>query len=540
MIPKGPEAKEKVEVLRFLAGGSPPSRVLPRLRRAGYTAAPPRREAREALLLETQDGRLRKAGLRLGVAPWPSPSRWLLEGPLGESEGPLAGGWSGPTLDPAPAGLPEEAVAAAAGRRLLPLVLLRTRREERALTTPSGAPLRLFWETVAAASAWSSPPSWAPPRKLLGVAAQAPSREEAQLLATYLRDRLGLEPIAQDAASLALEDLGLPEPGAPAPARFALLPSDPLALAARKVVALQAFRMAANTEGTRRDLDPEFLHDLRVATRRLRSALRLFGPVLGPKRSASLRLELGWIGRLLGAVRDLDVFLGNLQEQAARLGEGAAVASLLAQELSRRREPEFDALASALASRRYAALLRRLRALGDSPAPKRLRGVQNPPADRAGGAMIREANRRVQKAGRSLGPDPPAAQLHRLRILIKRLRYTAEFFRDAYRGPDGSDRLAKILRELVAFQDCLGEHQDAVVAARRIRELAEEMDAQGRMPPEVLLELGALIQVQREVARERRGRLQALWSKYDRKVVRSRLARLLPAGAPETSPGQGA
>jgi CHAD domain-containing protein len=530
----------EAEVFRFLAGGRPPSRLLPRLARAGYAAQEPGREVLEELLLETQDGRLRKAGLRLGIARRGDLVLWRMEGPGGAREGVLEGGWAGSCAAPPVERLPEEAAAAASGRRLLPLLRLRLRREARRLSAPGGSELEMAWDTASGASPWAAKPAWVPAPALVTVTARGEAREEGRHLAIYLRDRLGLEPASADAVGLALGVLGLPEPGAPSPERFVLHADDPLALAARKIVGLQAMRMWANTEGTLRDLDPEYLHDLRVATRRLRAALRLLAPVLGPRRCGSLRVELGWIGRLLGAVRDLDVFLGNLDIQAARLGSGAAVAGLLAQELRRRREPEFEALAAALASRRYSALLRRLRTLGDSPPPRRPRGPQGLPAGRAAGEMIRAANRRVLKAGRRLAPDSPPLVLHRLRILIKRLRYTAEFFREAFRAPDGSDRLAKILDALVQFQDCLGEHQDAVVAMARIRALAEEMAREGKMPSDQLLELGALIQVQREIARERRDRLQALWARYDRRAVRRRLARLLPPEPGETSQESGA
>ena len=65
--------------------------------------------------------------------------------------------------------------------------------------------------------------------------------------------------------------------------------------------------------GTRLGEDIEELHDMRVATRRLRAALALFSTVL-PVRAQTFREELGWLGRVLGAVRDLDVQLDGLAD----------------------------------------------------------------------------------------------------------------------------------------------------------------------------------------------------------------------------------
>ena len=120
--------------------------------------------------------------------------------------------------------------------------------------------------------------------------------------------------------------------------------------------------------------------------------------------------------------------------------------------------------------------------------------------------------------------------LHRLRILMKRLRYTCEFFREAFPGPDPDHGppIGSYIKALVRFQDCLGEHQDAMVAMARIETLAHELVTGGSLPVEALLDLGAFIQVQREIARERRGKLAKLWADFDRKAVRS----LLPAAAP--------
>jgi CHAD domain-containing protein len=152
--------------------------------------------------------------------------------------------------------------------------------------------------------------------------------------------------------------------------------------------------------------------------------------------------------------------------------------------------------------------------------------------------LIRRAQKRVLKLGRTIGPGSPAADIHRLRILFKRLRYTCEFFREAFSDPaSGKDPLAEYIRAMVRFQDCLGEHQDAIVARVRIQDLAKGLIRQGALVPDQLLDLGGLIQVQREIAQDRRGRLRKLWARFDRRSVRKRLASLGVTG--QASPDVG-
>jgi len=346
-------------------------------------------------------------------------------------------------------------------------------------------------------------------------------------LATYLRDRLGLSTEPADLCRAALRLLNVPEPGAPLPASLRIHLGDRLTLAARKIVGQQVLKMKANVQGTLEDLDPEYLHDLRVASRRLRSALRLFAAELGARRSESLRVQLGWIARQLGSVRDLDVFILNLRDQAGRLGEGGAVAEVLADALGSHRQPERAALEAALPSRRFRPLLHRLDALAASTPPRTVRGVPSASVADEAPALIKKAQKRVLRLGRAIIPDAPAAALHRLRILFKRLRYACEFFREAYADPaTEQDPLADYIEAMVRFQDCLGEHQDAVVAIGRIQELANDMVREGALSPDQLLNLGGLIQVQREIAKDRRDRLAKLWTRFDKRSVRKRLTAL--------------
>ena len=214
-----------------------------------------------------------------------------------------------------------------------------------------------------------------------------------------LRDRLRLSEAAGDVCHVALLALNLSEPGAPLPDHLRMRLDDTLAAAARKVLGQQAMRIRANIAGTIEGEDPEYLHDLRVATRRLRSALRLFAGVLGARRSDALRRGLGWVAQRLGTVRDLDVFILNLREQAQRLGGADAIAALLTAELARQRQPARVALEAALTSRRFQALMCRLDTLASSPPPRPHPGAHGLLVAEIGPALLEEAQKRVLRLG---------------------------------------------------------------------------------------------------------------------------------------------
>jgi CHAD domain-containing protein len=452
---------------------------------------------------------------------------WHFEGPEAEYEEPFGDDFPFRSLPSDAEETPAVVRELAAGRLLFPLVRLKVYAQTVRLEGPAESRLSLRAERSVATPAWDEWPKGSWPLGLLTLGFLEGNPDALLHLATYLRDRLTLSPTHGDLCRAALQALGLAEPGAPLPTTLRIGLKDPLTLAARKVVGQQVLKMKANVKGTLEDLDPEYLHDLRVACRRLRSALRLFAAALGAKRSEMLRLELSWIARQLGSVRDLDVFILNLREQAQRLGEGGSVAEMLVDVLGRRRRPERAALDASLTSRRFRALLHRLEALAASPPPRIVRGVPGGTVAEAAPALITRAQKRVLKLGRAITPDSPAADLHRLRILFKRLRYACEFFREAFADlTAGQDPLADYIEGMVRFQDCLGEHQDAVVAIGRIQELASDMIRGGALSPDQLLNLGSLIQVQREITKDRRDRLLALWGQFDKRSVRRRLTAL--------------
>ncbi len=218
--------------------------------------------------------------------------------------------------------------------------------------------------------------------------------------------------------------------------------------------------------GTRIGEDPEELHDMRVASRRLRAAMQIFKDAL-PVRSKKLREELKWISGVLGEVRDLDVQLEQLEawissaapDDRDPLGELRGV-------LEERRGKARKSMLRVLDSRRYARFVESYSGfLARGPA-RRSQYARRAVLE-VGPELVRKRFRKVRKAGDGLEKDSPAGEYHELRKRGKRLRYALEFLSKIY-GKSATD-LTKALKSL---QDVLGDHQDAEVAVAHLRELA--------------------------------------------------------------------
>jgi CHAD domain-containing protein len=283
--------------------------------------------------------------------------------------------------------------------------------------------------------------------------------------------------------------------------RFLLQPDEPIGPASAKVLARQADVLARATPGALEGSDPEHLHDLRVASRRVRFALRILAPYLTPGRADTLREELGTFMAPMAALRDLDVFRAGLPEQLRRVGASQEGSERLVLGLQARWTAEHERLRAAIDTPRWARLLR---ALSRAPVVAAL-AVPEP----VGAVAPRLIARGVEKVARwkpRMLLDLPAPRLHRLRVTVRRLRYTCEYFVDLF-----GDDVRRLIRACIVVQDVLGAHQDATVALELLHRLSEERIEAGDARPEEMLVLGALLQVRREDAAIRRDAAVPAW-----------------------------
>jgi CHAD domain-containing protein len=258
--------------------------------------------------------------------------------------------------------------------------------------------------------------------------------------------------------------------------------------------------LLAHDPGTRLGTDEEELHQMRVATRRLRAYFRAARPMLAPDWVANIRTELAWLGSALGPVRDLDVLLGHLGKESAtlHLPERRAVERLL-QALRRERAAARSVLLQALESERYLTLLDQLEIGAESPA------VVDATVSLANiaGTEFKTLRRAIQESG----PDASDDLLHRIRIQGKRARYTAELAERSVGKP-----ARRFLRQAKTLQDLLGEHHDALVTQQRLRKLLGQ--ARGKF---AAFAVGRLVERQCERCRKTRTRLPNVWAKLEKR-----------------------
>jgi CHAD domain-containing protein len=266
----------------------------------------------------------------------------------------------------------------------------------------------------------------------------------------------------------------------------------------------QYARMLAHDPGVRLGDDPEELHQLRVATRRLRSALRTARPLLEQPWADSLQAELSWLADELGPARDVDVLLEHLRSEATELdpADRRALKPLFDQ-LVEEGKAARNRVLEALRSERYFAVLATLESAAAAPP----RGDDDVSLAKA----ARKEFDRLAKAMEELAADPSAARVHKARIKGKRARYAAELVEDDL-GKDGR-RLISAAKE---FQDVAGEHQDAVVAEDRIRGLLR-----GKKSQRLALASGILVARERERRALAVAALPEAWARVERAAAKA-------------------
>jgi CHAD domain-containing protein len=234
----------------------------------------------------------------------------------------------------------------------------------------------------------------------------------------------------------------------------------------RRALALSVIRLILHDPIARLDVDPEGVHQARVATRRLRSDLRTFRSLVDTTFASSLRSELGWLAAILGDVRDGDVMLERLRTRAGALPEELANgAEHVLAALEQERTGARASLVEAFASDRYLALLDRLVAAANEPTLDQAAAA--PAADVVPG-LVRRPWHKLEKRVERLGASPSDEQLHDIRIRTKRVRYAADAVSPAVGKPARG-----LARAAARLQGVLGDLNDAVVAAAWLRQRCE-------------------------------------------------------------------
>lgn len=279
-------------------------------------------------------------------------------------------------------------------------------------------------------------------------------------------------------------------------------PTNPARRIVEASVTSAARRLIQHDPIARIGADPEGVHQMRVAARRLRSDLKTFKDLVKKEWSAPLRSELKWLGDMLGPVRDLDVLQQRLHASSEDLEP--AIKPLF-EVLAERHEKARQRMLGALGSKRYLKLL----AMLEIPGAEVFTKEASKPCKKLP-SIVATRWARARKQARRLRPTDGDEKFHRLRISCKRARYAAEAIAPAL-GQQNRDAM-RFAKALSKVQDVLGANQDANVARETI------LDVTSQRPDDTGFHtaLGQLIERQNRVAIEARARFSRAWEKVDR------------------------
>jgi len=458
------------------------------------------------VLRDTFDWRLYRAGLVL-VEELGRDRRLVLK-ESGREPYSIAGQSTPRTAEDLPAGHLTERIGPLMGiRALVPVGAARIRRREGRIENANGEMVaRLRFETIEPLDRDGNP---------------GPATDKLDIRGGEATAELGRIPGLTTCSEHDLDVLAAARGRSPgdysSKFRVGLDLSQPADSAVREILLALLTTLEANVEGTVADIDTEFLHDLRVACRRTRSALTQLKGVFPDEITAPFNTEFKWLGGLTGPLRDLDVYLLEMPGYRALVPAHASADLEPLEELIRSaRSRALTSVVRGLRSARFDRLVTGWRQTLDEVVPS-----SGPHASRSilevADKRISRAHRRILKHGRGLDHDPPAETLHRLRIDAKKLRYLLEFFHSLYPAAEINARI----KELKRIQDILGGFNDMEVQRDRLSAFARELHAGPDVETSCILTLGRLAGALEDRQEELRTAFHEAFARFESEPVRA-------------------
>jgi CHAD domain-containing protein len=325
------------------------------------------------------------------------------------------------------------------------------------------------------------------------VAAVRGYEKELARVRAALVDDLGLTAAERSELDEAVLATGATPGGVSSKVDVALAPDERADVAVASILRRLAAVMESNLPGAIAEVDPEFLHDYRVAVRRSRAVMKELKGVFPAEQLARFRVDLRWLQQITGPSRDLDVYVLDFDELSSGLPElGRSELAPLLRVLRDRRTVAHREMVRALRSERavelreqWPAFLRELVTLSPEGRPDAPR-----PIGELAGERIIKVYRRMVKMGRAIDDSSPAESLHELRKQGKELRYLLELFGLPLHS---GDVVKPLVRALKSLQDTLGRHQDREVQVAALRSFR---DVVATLPggPGALMAMGVLIE----------------------------------------------
>ena len=303
---------------------------------------------------------------------------------------------------------------------------------------------------------------------------------------------------------------------------------DPLAEAGRKVWRYLFAHMLLHEAGTLTGEDIEELHDMRVATRRMRAAFEVFSGAFTPKAIKRHLKGLRLTGRTLGRVRDLDVFIDKARRyQESQAEKQHQDLGPLLEAWTAERETARQEMAVYLQGDRYQAFKEKFFTFLSTPGEGARPRSTEPPTPylvrEAVPALVYTRLASVRAFDAILG-NASIEQFHALRIEFKKLRYTLEYFREVL-----GEETKSVISELKGLQDHLGDLNDAQVASVLLRDFLARWDSlQAQLPvaerrgPEPVL---AYLSYQYAERQRLMLSFKEAWMRFNRPELREKLAK---------------
>jgi CHAD domain-containing protein len=302
-----------------------------------------------------------------------------------------------------------------------------------------------------------------------------------------------------------------------------ITPDDPMSEAGRKTLRFHFYRMLDNEPGTRLGEDIEALHDMRVATRRMRSAIPIFAPYFDKRVVRKFNKGLRRTGRALGRVRDLDVFMEKAQAYID-IGESLEPGGLdpLITDWKEERKDARKVMLEYLESNRYKQFVQDFAEFLETEGA----GVREQSDVRPSAHIVFQAvplliyqRDSVVRGYTHIIQDAPLDTLHSLRIDIKRFRYALEFFREVL-----GEGTKSVITHAVTLQDHLGDLNDADVACQILIEFLDQWRERDRRDRVNISGITHYLVTKQNELRQLVDSFPSAWDEFNSPEVRRQLA----------------
>jgi len=336
------------------------------------------------------------------------------------------------------------------GRRVIQLFSLTNRRETRELVYPGSIRVESVYDEVEMQYLNRSFPTTELELELL-----SGNERDFSELVLQLTLLTSLQPIDESRYDQAMDTFGLAPQQYINPV-YQFERDASVEKAAREIVRRDLQMIRDSEPSVRVGIYHDAIHDMRVACRRIRTALKTFGSLL-PGKTRRLAKEVAWLGRILGRGRDLEVQIVAMKKTAWLLSDSDRVNLQRYWEyLSQKFENERREIMRTLNSPRYTRLLQSLENIVLSTAK---RSEQETQIGKAGGRVIGQVLKGIfaEYPRRNMEKEITDRSLHKLRIEMKRIRYLCEFFSHV-----SSPGIVSFISKTKALQTILGDHQDFV------------------------------------------------------------------------------